>query len=143
MATGQDIVEDALAEIGVFAAETAIEPEDMQLGIRKLNDMLTEWDIGGKRLGFTPITSEADEVRIDRGLVSAVKYNLAGRLSVPFRKPITAGLAAEIQASSKTLLRFKVRIGKAKVSSTMPKGSGNSNSRFESEYFDEKDQANF
>ncbi len=143
MTTGQDIIEDALAEIGVFASETAIESADMQLGLRKLNDMLSEWDLGGTELGFTPLQSEADEVRIPRGLVSTVKYNLAGRLSVPFRKPISIELAAEIKAASAALLRHTVKIGTVKVASTLPRGSGNRDTIYNDRFFPEQDKANF
>ena len=143
MATGQDIIEDALAEIGVFAAETMIEPADMQLGLRKLNDMLAEWDLSGTDIGFTPLQSEAEEVRLQRDLVSAVKYNLAGRLAVPFRKPISVELAAEIKAASKALLRATVKVGKVKVASTLPTGSGNRDNLYDDKFFPEQDKANF
>ena len=146
MATGSDIVTDALAEIGVFAEETPIEAADMQLGIRYLNDMLAEWDESGIPLGFTPLQSEAEEVRIPRGAVKAVKVNLAGLLSVPFRKQITPGLAASIKTASDALLRMTVKIGAVKLPSTLPKGSGNKNSNtsyFNDRFFDEQDLENF
>lgn len=143
MATGQDIVEAALDEIGVHAAETAIQPADMQLGIRTLNDMLTEWDESGTPLGFTPLGDETDTVRIMRGAKRAVIVNLAGLLSIPFEKEISPVLAASIQSSNQALLRMTVKIGSVKVSGNLPRGSGNRDRLYDDRFFPEQDKANF
>ena len=101
MATGSDIVTDALAEIGVFASETAIEADDMQLGIRKLNDMLISWNDSGTNLGFIPILNEADTVRVPRGANRAVIVNLAVLLAAPFGKQISQTLLTNVEAANK------------------------------------------
>lgn len=143
MATGQDFVEAALGEIGIHAAETAIEAADMQLGINTLNDMLSEWDESGTPLGFTPLSDENDTVRIPRGVKRAVIVNLAGLLSVPFQKPISQVLAASIKSSNQALLRMTVKIGSVKVSSNLPRGSGNRDRLYDDRFYPEQDKANF
>ena len=143
MATGSDFVIDALDMIGVHASETAIEPEEMQLSIRMLNDYMSEIDEAGTEFGFVPLQSEANEVRLRRGAVHAIKVNLAGLLSIPFKKPISIELAAAIKSANKSLLRMTVTFGSVKVSSTLPRGSGNRRTTYEGRFFPKQDKANF
>ena len=143
MATGQDIVTSALSELGIHAAETAIEAADMQLGINTLNDMLSEWDESGTPLGFTPLGDETDVVRIPRGFNRAVIVNLAGLLSIPFEMAISSTLAASIRSSNEALLRMTVKIGSVKLSSNLPRGSGNRDDFDDDKFFTEQDKANF
>ena len=143
MATGSEFVQDALDMIGVHASETAIEPYEMQLSIRILNDFMSEIDESGLKFGFTPLQSESDKVRLRRGAVKAIKMNLAGLLSIPFKKPITIELASAIKSSNRSLLRMQVKLGRVKVASTLPRGSGNNNGLFDEKFFPQKDKANF
>lgn len=145
MSTGQDFVQDALDLIGVHASEAVIEPTDMQLSIRIFNDYMAELDEAGTAFGFTPLSSEADKVRLRRGAVHAIKVNLAGLLAVPFKKPITPELAASIKSANQALLRMTVTLGSVKVLSTIPKGSGNRRAsyKYTSNYYPEQDKGNF
>ena len=143
MATGTDFVTSALDYLGVHAAETAIEAADMQLGISMLNDYMSEIDEAGTAFGFTPLDSEADEVRMRRGAQHAIKMNLAGLLSVPFKMPISPELAVAIKSANKALLRMTVKIGRVKVSGTLPTGSGNSDNLYDEKFFPDQDKANF
>jgi len=143
MATASDFVTDALDMIGVHAAETAIESEEMQLAIRTLNDFMAEIDESGIAFGFTPVQSSADTIRMRRGAVHAIKVNLAGLLAVPFKKSITPELAAVISAANSALLRMSVHVGSVKVASTTPKGSGNRDNIHNEKFFPQQDKANF
>ena len=143
MTTANEFIEDALDMIGVHASESAIEAPDMQLALRTLNDFMAEIDESGVAFGFTPLQSETDEVRMRRGAVKAVKANLAGLLSVPFKKPISAELAAVIKSSNDSLLRMTVKVGKVKVAGTLPKGSGNRDAVFDEKFFPDPEKANF
>ena len=77
MATALEIITDALEELGYKAAEVPIEAADVEVGLRKLNDMLAEWADSGLNLGAAPVKLPADTVRIARGAVGPVKSNLA------------------------------------------------------------------
>lgn len=140
MTTALEIIIDASEEIGYKAAEVPMEAADIQLGLRKLNDMLAEWNGSGIKLGASPVELPADTVRIPRGAVAAVKLNLAGRLAVPFKQPITPELAAAIRASTQSLLRMLVKPIDVQFPSTMPSGSGNSCDAFDDDTFLGEDQ---
>lgn len=143
MATGTDFVTAALEKLGIRAAETPIEAADMALGIDVLNDMMSEWDESGTKLGFTPLADESEEVRIRRGAHSAIKSNLAGRLAIPFKMAISPELGAEIKAGNQALLRMTVKIGDVKYPSTLPRGTGNDRDQYNDRYFPENNKANF
>ena len=143
MTTGSQFVEDALDMIGVHASETAIEPEEMQLSIRIFNRMMNQIDESGTELGFVSLSSQADEVRLRAGAEEAILVNLAGRLTVPFKKPITPELAAQIRSANQALLRMTVKFGRVKVAGTLPRGSGNDDSLFDEKFFPDQDKANF
>lgn len=44
MATGLDIIRDALLELGVYGAADTVSAEDSELGLSRLNDLLNEWN---------------------------------------------------------------------------------------------------
>jgi len=144
MTTALDIVRDAAEEIGYKGAETALEDADAQLGLRKLNDMLAEWDGSGIKLGASPVASLSDTVRVPRWALLSVKLNLAGRLTAPFSKPMTADLAASIKASTDSMLRALVKPINVSFPGTLPTGSGNECSDFDDDrFFPQNETTNF
>lgn len=142
MTTAADIITDALGEIGYQAAETPVEPADMQLGLRKLNDMLAEFTESGIIAG-SPVEKPADTVRIQRGVVNGIMMNLAGRLAAPFRKPITAELAASIKAANQNMLRIIVKPIDVDYPDTLPTGSGNECDSEDDRFFAQNQSENF
>lgn len=107
MTTAIDLITDAFEELGYKAAETPLTADDIRLALRRLNGMLSEWDLSGRGLGIGPVLNPADELRIPAGAESPVMYNLAGRLASPMRMPITPELAANIAAANNNLLNHQ------------------------------------
>jgi len=146
MTTGTEIITDAFAEAGVLAEDTDLGPSEMKRGLRAMNDYLTELDESGTNIGYVPITQESDEVRIRRGMVAGLKVNLGARLCSIYKKPITPELAAKIKASNAAWGRMTVKLGRVKVQSTLPRGSGNTindNGFIRDRFFPEQDEENF
>ncbi len=141
--TANDVITDALGEIGYLAAETPIEPADATLAFNILNDMLAEWDESRLLPGVGPVVNLATEIRASRGKHAAIRMNLAGRLSGPFRRPLTQELVASIRTSTEALLRVTVKIGKAKLPDTLPKGSGNECWDEDTRFFEQNNETNF
>lgn len=131
MTTALELITDASEDLGYKSAEVPLEAADIQLGLRMLNDMLAEWNDSGIKLGASPVDKPADTVRIPRGAVGAVKANLAGRLSVPFKQPITPELSSVIRTSTQALLRMVVGPIEVDYPSTLPTGAGNQNSSYD------------
>lgn len=143
MATGTEIITDAFIEAKIFAAETAIEPHEMQIGLRQLNDMMAEWEESGTLLGFTLMDSEADVATISRGAVGPVKVNLGARLASVFDKDISPIFAAKIKSANESLGRMTVSVGTVKVAGTTPKGAGNSHRHDDERFYPDQDKNNF
>ena len=125
MTTATEIITEALENIGYLGAETPLEAADELKAFKILNDQLAEWGESGTLPGAAPVGNLTDEIRAQRGVIAAIKMNLAGRCAAPFQVPITPTLAASISASSEALLRITAKIGDVAYPDTLPVGSGN------------------
>lgn len=125
MITMSEVVQDAFEEIGVKTAEVPLTDDEMQSGIRRCNDMLTEWDDTGTISGYTPVIYASDEISVDRNAVGAIKLNLAIRLSSSFQAVVTPALAANADSSLSALRASNAFIGRVAFPDTLPMGSGN------------------
>ena len=125
MATATDLITDSLVHLGIRASETALQADEIQDGLNRLNDMLAEWEEAGLLLGFSPVADVADEVRIPRGANAAVKYALAIRSAPDYGRTVSAALAENARDSLKNMLNANVFIGDVDFPATLPKGSGN------------------
>ena len=99
MATASDIITRALTKIGAVAAESPPTAAEMADGLDLLNDMLSEWEESGPQLGFVPVQSVADDVRVPRGAVGAVKAALAVRMAPEYNKQVSQALFDEARES--------------------------------------------
>ncbi len=125
MATPNDFIKPALEDIGYLAAEIPLEAADANKAFDIFNDMMSEWGTTGILPGAAPVAGLTDTVRVPRFAHAAIKKNLAGLCAAPFRRPITAELAASIKASNESLLRITAKIGDVAFPDTLPTGSGN------------------
>ena len=125
MVTMREVVQDAAEEIGAKTAEIPLESDELQSGIRRCNDMLTEWDDIGIISGYNPVLNGDDILEADRNAVAAIKYNLAIRMAPSFRKVVSTALGV---IASDTLSRLEASgafIGNVEFPDTLPMGSGN------------------
>lgn len=119
------IVEDAFEEIGVKTAEVPLTDDELQSGIRRCNDMLTEWDDIGIITGYTEVLNGDDVVNVDRNAIAAVKYNLAIRLAPSYQKAVGAALAALASGTVEVLMASSTDLSNIAYPDTLPLGSGN------------------
>lgn len=124
MTTMREVVEDALEEIGVKTAEVSLTNDELQSGIRRCNDMLTEWDDASIIVGYNPVLNGDDAIEVDRNAVGAIKYNLAIRLASSFDKIVNQALAKNASDSMSRLEASSSNIIVA-FPDTLPLGSGN------------------
>ena len=125
MTTMREIVSDAMEEIGVKTAEIELTSDELQAGIRRCNDMLTEWADIGTLYGYTEVLNGDDVVDIDRNAVGTVKYNLAIRCAPSFQKLITPALQFLADSTLNTLLASVTDLSNIAYPDTLPLGSGN------------------
>ena len=120
----EDLIRDALQELGRQAAEQPVTGDDMATGIRYLNRMMLGVDYLG--LGFTIITSGSQAVTIPTYAEEWAVFALAIRLAPQY--PPTDQLA-NIEENKKSawsnLLKQHQELPVMKLPNTLPIGSGN------------------
>lgn len=125
MEKAESIIKDALLEIGVQDVDEAIQPSDIQTGIRYLNRFMTELDAQGYELGYTLVNSANDDVTIPDGVISAVVTNLALRMTSQYGMQPSPSLAMAASIGMKTIGRVSITIPPSEYPDILPRGSGN------------------
>lgn len=126
MTTMREVVQDAMEDIGVKAAEISLTPDELQSGIRRLNDMLAQWDQLGIIVGYNPVTNGDDVLELDPAAIAAAKAKLAIKLAPSYSKVITPGLVENARESMDMLEIMNSHIGEIAYPDSLPLGSGNS-----------------
>lgn len=125
MTTALEIINGAAEEIGVKTAEIALESEDFQIILNRMNDMLLEWADIGLTPQFNEVSLRTDTVEIEANARRAVKTNLAIICAPAFQKQVSISLA---QSASDSLQRLEAStsfIGEVDYPDSLPTGSGN------------------
>lgn len=120
----EDLIRDALQELGVQSAEQPISGDEMQTGIRYLNRLMNGVDYLG--LGFTVVDSASDEITIPSYAQEWAVFKLATRLASQFppTDQIQIITANEREAWTNLLSQHQV-IPVMEYPDTLPIGSGN------------------
>jgi hypothetical protein len=125
MTTMREIVNDAFEDIAVKKAETALESDELQSGIRRANDMLAQWNDLGIIVGYNAVTDADAEVELEPSAIAAAKAQLAIRLAPSYSRPITSALATNAKIALDMLRNANAYIGPVAYPDTLPIGSGN------------------
>jgi hypothetical protein len=123
METAQSIINDALQEILVQAAEQPIQTPDYQTARRYLNRMMTTVPFTG--LGFTTIVEPNELVTIPDAAIEGVIFNLAKRLLSTYDMPLTSELMLNAKNGLNEIRRLTVKVLPSIHPCTLPIGSGN------------------
>ena len=122
-----DIIKDALTEITVLGAEAPVEPTDAQGAIRYLNRMMAALDAKGVDLGYTEVSSFADDITVPAGANEGMVALLAMRLWTQYSdgQPPPPVLVASVTDGLNVMRILAVTVGQTEYPSTLPIGSGN------------------
>ena len=123
METAQQVINDALQEILVQAAEQPIQTVDFQTARRYLNRMMAEVPFNG--LGFTTITEPLEPVTVPDAALSGIISNLAKRMLTTYGVVLTAELMQSANDGLKEIRRLTVKVLPTRMPCTLPIGSGN------------------
>lgn len=120
----EELIRDALQELGVQAAEQPITPDQIQTGIRYTNDMMEEYDY--LNLGYSIIDSASDDITVPGFARTWMKKQLALHLAPQFTATSMVPMISQ-QASRAldNLLMQSLEIGEMSMPATLPVGSGN------------------
>lgn len=124
MATGRDVVYGALSYNLNRQAEAAIEDDELEDGIRVLNQWLSSLEENDVSLGFTWLSDADDLVTVPTGALLGIEQNLALQLVPMFGGKINPVLPGIARQSMQSLLSLGIEPPKLSYPSTMPRGSG-------------------
>lgn len=120
----EDLVRDALQEIGRQAAEQPVSGDDMATGIRYANRMFRGVDYLG--LGFTELTSSSQTVTIPPYAEEWSIFKLATRLASQYPPTDQIQIIAANEREAWTnLLKQHQELPEMVLPGTLPIGSGN------------------
>lgn len=125
MTTMREVVEDALEDITVKKAEVSLTSDELQSGIRRLNDMLAQWDEIGIISGYNAVTNGDDVLELEPAAIAAAKAKLAIKLAPSYSKVVTPALVENAREAMDMLETANSHIGEIAYPDTLPTGSGN------------------
>lgn len=124
MATFAQISKAALQLILTQESEgdySASEYQDTQFG---LNNMMAAWESEGIKLGFTEVSSNADNITVPPGAIRGIIANLAVEMAPQFDADITPSLSYQAKEGMKVCRILGQTIQPTRMPTTLPIGSG-------------------
>lgn len=121
-----DIIRDAYFELLEASDEAPIEASEMQTGIRYLNRLMSRLAAQGYNLGYTNVSTPADDVTVPLGAIDGVVSNLAVSLAAQFPEGgISESLRTKAVIGLKAIRKLSVEVISSNYPDTLPIGSGN------------------
>lgn len=141
--TKRQFVEAAFEEIGLAAYVFDLQPEQMNMALRRLDAMLATWNTKGIRLGYplpsTPGAGDLDEdSNVPDAANQAIILNLAIQLAPAFGKATSMDTKRNAKDAYRGLLMISTRPMEMQMPGSMPAGAGNKPWQgFDREYLEE------
>jgi hypothetical protein len=137
--TAESIIKSALQEILVQGVEAPIQADEAQDAITYLNRLMAKLSAQGIALGYTAVTDLGDPITVDDGALDGVVKNLALSLFPQYSAPGTPINPLLVQQANDGLAAMRAiaiqSIGPGYFPSTLPVGSGNTDSLGRSDRF--------
>lgn len=134
MATVEKIAKAALQRILVREDEAPLEASETEDFIFALNNFMLALDAEGVSLGFTEVSSLADEVTVPTGALRGIIANMAIEVAPDFHGKVTEGLIVAASQGLRAMRLLGQSMGATEYPSTLPMGSGNYG-RYGSNYY--------
>jgi len=125
MTTAIEIINDAYDLLEIKNSEVDLTSSEINLGIRKLNRMMTAWAQQSIHLGFTKINNSTDKITSPDWAEEAMVYHLALRLAPSFGIQVTPALIAVANDSYKWLIENTITLNETSFPDNLPVGAGN------------------
>lgn len=128
--TKREVVTNAFEEIGLASYVFDLQPEQLQAGLRRLDNMMATWNSRGLRLGYplpdSPGGSDLDEeTNVTDEAIEAMVGNLAIRLAPLFGKTVSPDTKAAARSAYVALLNRRTNtLEKAIDVDAVPAGQG-------------------
>ena len=128
--TKREVVQNAFEEVGLASYAFDLQPEQMQAGLRRLDNMMATWNSRGLRIGYpledNPSLSSLDQ---DAGVtdeaIEAIVSNLALRLAPLLGKTVSPDTKATARSAYMALLSRRSTIPERLIDvNAVPAGAG-------------------
>lgn len=125
MSTNQEIIDQALQEIGVIEAGESADATDSATALTTLNQMMAAWHQSDKDLSWFPQDTLADTIPIPDWAEKGIVSSLAIECAAPFRVPVTAELATKAIDGENTISRTLINQSLEPIDNgNLPYGTG-------------------
>jgi len=139
--TKREIVLNAFEEVGLASYNFDLQPEQMQAGLRRLDNMMATWNSRGLRLGYpltdSPAGSDLDQdANVTDEAIEAIVGNLAIRLAPILGKTVSPDTKASARSAYMALLSRRSQTLEKRIDvSAIPAGAGTKYWRFNGDPF--------
>jgi hypothetical protein len=139
--TKRELVTNAFEEIGLANYAFDLQPEQMQAGLRRLDNMMATWNSRGLRLGYplpdSPCGSDLDQdSNITDEAIEAVVGNLGVRIAPMMGKTVSPDTKAAARSAYVALLSRRTNTLEKRIDvNAIPAGQGGKYWRFNSDPF--------
>lgn len=128
--TKREFIDLALEEIGLAGYEFDIQPEQLNLALRKLDNQMAKWNGLGISLGYplpsSPNNSKLnDDTNVPDSANEAVYKNLAIAMAPSFGKTVSAETRQGAREGYLVLLTRAVQPNEFQMPASVPIGAGN------------------
>jgi hypothetical protein len=129
--TKREIVTNAFEEIGLASYAFDLQPEQLQAGLRRLDNMMATWNSRGLRIGY-PLTDSPSGSDLDQDsnvtdeAIEAIVGNLAVRIAPMLGKTVSPDTKAAARSAYMALLSRRSTIPEMlNDADAIPAGAGN------------------
>lgn len=139
MATKRELIVQGFEEIGIASSAFDLQAEELDTGLRRLNQLMAEWDVHGIRLGFNMGGTLNEDSGIPESAIFAVCANLGLRLASSFGKAVSPQTMLEAKKAYDVLVSYGQTIPEYQFPSILPIGRGNRRATNSQQYFTPQD----
>lgn len=125
MATVAQVAKASLQRILVQADESALSPSEYSDFIFAMNNFMLSLDAEGIQLGYTEVSTLADEVTIPVGALRGLIANMAIEVAPDYNGVVSEGLVIAASQGLRAMRLLGQSMGATEFPSTLPTGSGN------------------
>ena len=128
--TKRELVQNAFEEVGLASYAFDLQPEQMQAGLRRLDNMMATWNSRGLRIGYpltdSPAGSDLDQdTNVTDEAIEAIVSNLAIRLAPLLGKTVSPDTKATARSAYMALLSRRSTIPERLIDvNAVPAGAG-------------------
>ena len=130
MATVAQVAKASLQRILVQASEAPLEADEYQDFIFAMNNYMLALDAQGIHLGYTTVNNLSDQVTVPTGALRGIIANLAIEVSPDYGGVISEALIVQAGEGLQAMRMLGQSMGAARMPSTLPIGSGNSDAGY-------------